>query len=190
MGSHGIDLPFWALKLRQPTTIEAKGNPEVASPYTNPHWLICTWEHPAIEDRPALELTWYDGIKRPESPEGHDLNRWGLGVLFKGEGGMLLADYGRHILLPAEKFKGFKPPKPSIPKSLGHHREWIHACKTGEPTTCNFDYSGMLIEHNLLANVAYRAGKKLQWDPENLKAINCPEADKYIRREYRKGWTL
>lgn len=111
-------------------------------------------------------------------------------MLFKGDDGMLLANYRSHQLLPAEKFKDFKRPEPSIPKSLGHHREWIHACKTGEPTTCNFDYSGMLIEHNLLGNVAYRVGKKLQWDPKNLKATNCPEADQYIQRKYREGWTL
>ena len=82
------------------------------------------------------------------------------------------------------------PVRTSIEPSLGHHREWIHACKTGEPTLCNFDYSGMLIEHNLLGNVAYRVGKKLQWDPENLLAANCPEADQLIRRKYREGWTL
>ena len=190
MGSHVIDLPFWALKLRQPTTIEAHGDPQPASPHTNARWMIITWEHPAIEDRPAVKLTWYDGVQRPESPEGFDLSKWGLGVLFKGDKGMLLADYRKHILLPQEQFKDFKPPEPSIKPSLGHHQEWIHACKTGEPTLCNFDYSGMLIEHNLLGNVAYRAGKKLQWDPENLKATNCPEADQYIRREYREGWTL
>jgi len=190
MGSHVIDLPFWALKLRQPTTVEAHGDPEVASPYTNPKWLTITWEHPATDERPAVKLTWYDGIQRPESPEGFDLSKWGLGVLFKGERGMLLADYGRHVLLPEDKFKDFQPPEPSIPTSLGHHKEWIHACKTGAPTLCNFDYSGMLIEHNLLGNVAYRSGKKLLWDPKNLKASNCPEADQYICREYRDGWTL
>ncbi len=69
-------------------------------------------------------------------------------------------------------------------------QEWIHACKTGEPTLCNFDYSGMLIEHNLLGNVAYRAGAKLQWDPQTLTASNCPEASQFIRRDYRCGWTL
>ena len=74
--------------------------------------------------------------------------------------------------------------------SLGHHAEWVHACKTGDPTLCNFDYSGKLIEHNLLGNVAYRTGKKLEWDAKNLKATNAPEADKFIRREYREGWTL
>ena len=190
MGSHVIDLPFWALKLRQPLSVETKGDPTPASPYTNARWMVINWEHPAIEDRPAVKLTWYDGIQRPKVPTGQNLSKWGLGILFVGDKGMLLADYGKHILLPEEKFKDFKRPEPSIPKSLGHHQEWIHACKTGEPTLCNFDYSGMLIEHNLLGNVAYRAGEKLQWDAENLRAKNCPQADQFIRRKYREGWTL
>jgi predicted dehydrogenase len=190
MGSHLIDLAFWALKLRDPLTCEAQGDPTPASPYTNPKWLIIRWEHPARGDMPPVKLTWYDGIQRPESPEGFDLNTWGLGVLFIGEKGMLLADYGKHFLLPEDKFKDFQRPEPSIPRSLGHHQEWIHACKTGEPTLCNFDYSGKLIEHNLLGNVAYRTGKKLDWDPDRLEARNCPEADEYIRREYREGWVL
>ncbi len=190
MGSHVIDLAFWALKLRQPTTVETHGDPTPASPHTNAKWIVIHWEHPAVEDRPAVKLTWYDGIQRPPSPEGFDLSKWGLGVLFIGDDGMLLSEYGKHILLPVAKFKDFKRPEPWIAPSLGHHREWIHACKTGEPTLCNFDYSAMLIEHNLLGNVAYRAGTKLQWDPEKLSATNCPDADPYIRREYRQGWTL
>ncbi len=190
MGSHVIDLAFWALKLRDPLTCEAKGDPSEASPHTNPRWMNITWEHPARGDMAPVTLKWYDGIQRPESPPGFDLKKWGLGVLFKGEKGTVLADYGKHFLLPEDKFKDFQRPEPSIPKSLGHHREWIHACKTGEPTTCNFDYSGKLIEHNLLGNVSYRTGEKLQWDPKNLKATNCPEADKFIKREYRKGWEL
>jgi len=76
------------------------------------------------------------------------------------------------------------------PNSPGHHQEWISACKTGSTTTCNFDYSGALTESVLLGNVAYRTGKQLQWDAEHLKAANCPEAEKLIRREYRKGWSL
>jgi predicted dehydrogenase len=190
MGSHVIDLAFWALKLKHPATVEATGDPSPASPYTNARWMVITWEHPAIDDRPALKLMWYDGVKRPPSPEGVDLNKWGLGVLFKGDNGILVADYGRYVLLPEDKFKGFQPPKPFIPRSRGHHQEWIHAAKTGEPTTCNFDYSALLIEHNLLGNVSYRAGKKLEWDAKALKATNCPEADQYIRRKYREGWTL
>ena len=103
---------------------------------------------------------------------------------------MLLSDYGKHVLLPENDFRDFKRPEPSIPKSLGHHAEWIHACKTGAPTTCNFEYAGRLTEANHLGNVAYRAGKTLEWDAAALHAPNAPEAEPFLRREYRKGWSL
>jgi hypothetical protein len=111
-------------------------------------------------------------------------------VLFVGKDGMLLADYRRRELYPEKKFADYEPPEPTIPRSIGHHKEWIRACKTGSPTTCDFSYSGPLSETVLLGNVAYRTGKKLQWDAKNLKATNCPEAQQYVRREYREGWTL
>ena len=103
---------------------------------------------------------------------------------------MLLADYGRHVLLPERDFEGFKPPTPFLKDSIGHHKEWIEACKTGGPTSCPFDYSGPLTEAALLGNVAYRAGRKLEWDREHLKATGCPEADRYIHHHYRKGWKI
>jgi hypothetical protein len=103
---------------------------------------------------------------------------------------MLLADYGKHRLLPEEAFRDFKRPEPSIPKSLGHHAEWVHACKTGAPTTCNFEYAGRLTEANHLGNVAYRAGKALHWDSAAMAAPGVPEARAYLRRDYRKGWAL
>ena len=87
------------------------------------------------------------------------------------------------------QWKTMRPPK-TIPDSIGHHQEWLTACKTGGPTTCNFDYSGALTEANHLGNVAYRVGKKIIWDAANLRATNCPEAAALIRREYRKGWKL
>ena len=188
MGSHLIDLPFWALKLRHPLTAEAEG--DVRKPETYPHWLKVCWEHPARGDMPPVKLFWYDGVQRPPSPEGQDLNKWGIGVLFIGDRGKLLADYGRRILLPKKQYEDFKAPAPSIPPSLGHYKEWLHGCKTGAPTLCNFDYSGALVENNLLGTVAFRVDKKLQWDAENLKATNCPEADKYIQPDYRPGWSL
>jgi predicted dehydrogenase len=189
MGSHTIDLPFWALELQYPTTIEADG-PLPVRAETYPDQLIVRWEHPARGSRPPLTLTWYDRHQRPKSPAGVDLNQWHLGVMFVGQKGTLLADYGKRMLLPESEFKEFHAPKPSIAPSPGHHEEWLQACKTGTPTLCNFDYSGTLIEHNLLGTVAFRAGKKLQWDPVNLKAVNCPDADQFIRRPYRAGWTL
>jgi hypothetical protein len=96
---------------------------------------------------------------------------------------MLLSDYGRYLLLPEDKFVGFTPPTPFIPASIGHHAEWLSACKTGAPTTCNFEYAGWLTEANHLGNVAYRSGKRLQWDAANLRATNCPDADRFVRRD-------
>jgi predicted dehydrogenase len=188
LGSHWNDLPFWALKLKQPTTVEAEGPP--VSPETAPAWLIVHWQFPSRGDLPAVQLTWYQGGKRPDLVAQGKVPAWGSGVLFVGERGMLLADYAKHVLLPESEFAGFKRPEPSIPPSIGHHAEWIEACKTGKPTTCPFAYSGALTESNLLGNVAYRVGKKLEWDPVNLRASNCPEADRYLRPEYRKGWSL
>ena len=188
MACHVMDLPFWALDLRHPTTVEAQGPP--VHPETTPNWMAVKYEFPAIGDRPALTLNWYDGDKKPEILAEHKLPGWGMGVLFVGEKGMLMADYSRRLLFPEADFKDFKAPEPTIPKSIGHHAEWISACKDGRPTTCNFDYSGALTETVLLGNVAYRVGQKLEWDAANLKATNCPEAEKYLRRDYRKGWTL
>ena len=189
MGSHLIDLPFWALELKYPTTVEAEG-PLPVRAETYPDYLTVRWEHPARGKRPPVKLTWYDGKQRPKSPDGADLQKWHKGILFVGDKGTLLADYSHWVLLPEADFKDFKAPEPWIAPSLGHHQEWLHACKTGAPTLCNFDYSGALVEHNLLGTVAFRAGKKLQWDAENLKATNCPEADRLIRPPYREGWTL
>lgn len=45
MGSHLIDLPFWALELGDPLTCEATGEP--CSDESYPHWLTARWEHPA-----------------------------------------------------------------------------------------------------------------------------------------------
>jgi hypothetical protein len=103
---------------------------------------------------------------------------------------MILADYGKHILLPEDRFKDYQRPAASIPPSLGHHQDWIHACKTGAPTTCNFEYAGALTEANHLGNVAYRTGRILEWDPVKLEARNVPEASRLIRRAYRPGWEL
>ena len=103
---------------------------------------------------------------------------------------MLLADYGKLQLLPEKEFEGFKPPEPTIPRSIGHHAEWIHAAKSGDPTTCHFEYAGQLTEANHLGNVAYRLGNKIEWDAANLKVTNAPEAEPLIKRAYRAGWSL
>ena len=186
MACHYMDLPFWALDLRHPTRCEAEG-PDV-HPETCPLGLVVRYEFPERNGLPPVKFTWYDGNKIPKKVAGHSVPS--SGVMFIGTEGEMFANYSAKKLFPADKFAGYQPPAPTIPRSIGHHAEWIKACKDGSPTTCNFDYSGALTEAVLLGNVAYRTGEALQWDAKNLKAVNCPAADQYIQKEYREGWEV
>jgi predicted dehydrogenase len=189
LGAHWIDLPFWALQLHQPLSAEAEGPP--VSSETAPKTLVCRWEFAArSDDLPAVKLAWYHGGKKPDLVTQKKVPAWDSGCLFVGARGMILSNYDKHLLLPEKEFADFERPKPTIAKSLGHHAEWIEACKTGKPTTCHFGYGGPLVESNLVGVLAYRLGRRIEWDPVHLKAKNCPEAERIIRREYRKGWSL
>ncbi len=188
MACHHMDLPFWALELGSPTAVSAEG-PEV-DPETTPAWLIVHYEFAAAAGRPPLTLHWYNGGKRPAYFAQNLLPSWGDGTLFVGSKGMLLADYGRYVLLPENDFRGCTPPPPTIPDSIGHHAEWIAACLSGGPTTCNFDYSGGLSEAVLLGCVAYRVGQKIEWDPKHLKALHCKAADALLKPHFRRDWKL
>jgi predicted dehydrogenase len=188
LGSHMNDLPFWALKLKAPRTIEAfgpKSDPDIA-----PASFHVTYEYDSREDMPPVRMTWYQGDDKPEPWEAGAIPKTRDGMLFIGTKGMILAEHQKHMLLPEKEFKDFKRPEPFLAKSLGHWAEWVHACKTGAPTMSNFEYAGWLTEANHLGGVAFRAGKKLHWDPVIMAATNAPEADRFIRREYRKGWSL
>lgn len=188
LGSHWNDLPFWALKLQAPLTVEASGPPphrEIA-----PASMSATYEYGARGELPPVKLTWYQGEDKPEIWKNGGIPKWGSGCLFIGSKGMILADYGKHVLLPEKSFEGFQRPSPTIPRVSGHHEEWLAACRSGKPCSANFEYSGWLTEANHLGNVAYRAGRKLTWNPKELKATGTPEADPFIRRDYRAGWTL
>jgi predicted dehydrogenase len=188
LGSHWIDLPFWALKLKSPSSIEASGPPPHAE--IAPASMQARYVYTASGDQPGLTLTWYQGTQKPEIWTRGGIPQWPNGVLFVGSKGMLLADYGKHVLLPEATFKDFTPPPPSIPKSIGHHAEWIHAAKNGAPTTCHFGYAGLLTEANHLGNVAYRTGKKIEWDHAAMRVTNAADADRFLRRTYRAGWKL
>ena len=144
-GCHYMDLAHWALKLRAPAVIEAEGPPVDA--VSTPEWCIAKYVYGAREDLPPVKLTWYDSGKQPELAERLTVQGKPLGQVFRsaqlfiGGEGMLVSDYNRHFLLPEDKFNGFTPPAKSIPASVGHHREWVEAIKSGGTTTCNFDYA-------------------------------------------------
>jgi hypothetical protein len=169
-------------------TIEASGPP--VHPEIAPATMSATYEYGARGDMPPVKLVWHQGEDKPALWTEGAIPKWTNGVLFIGSKGMLLSDYGKHLLLPEKQFADFKRPEPWIPRSPGHYAEWLECCKSGKAPSANFEYSGWLTEANHLGNVAYRAGKKLEWDAENLRARNAPEAAPFIRREYRKGWVL
>jgi predicted dehydrogenase len=189
LGSHRNDLPFWALKLKAPLTVEAhsetKVHPEIA-----PATMSATYEYGARGDMPPVKLTWYQGEMKPKIWTDGGIPKQNDGVLFIGEKGMLLADYFKYVLLPEKDFKDAKLPEKTLPRPTSHHGEWLEAIKLGKQASADFEYSGWLTEANHLGNVAYRVGKKIEWDAEKMKATNAPEADRYIKREYRKGWEL
>jgi predicted dehydrogenase len=193
-GCHYMDLVHWALDLRGPTAVEAKG-PKY-DPVSCPEYCFADYEYPARGQMPAVKLHWSDSGRQPEIAGKLMIGDKKAGEVFKsaqlfvGSEGMLISDYGRHVLLPEDKFAGFKRPEQTIPDSVGHHREWVEAIKTGGQTTCNFDYSGALTEAVLLGTVAYRSGRRIEWDAKNLKITNAPEAQQFVHKEYRKGWTL
>ncbi|HEV7282414.1 MAG TPA: Gfo/Idh/MocA family oxidoreductase [Pirellulaceae bacterium] len=186
MGCHYMDLPFWALDLKYPTHVEAEG--PAVHPETCPLGLTVRYQFPERNGLVPVKMTWYDGDHIPKEVAGQRVP--GSGVMFVGTQGKMFADYGSYRLFPQEKFAGFKPPAQTIPPSVGHHQEWIDACKNGTPTTCNFSYSGPLTETVLLGNVAYRTGKALDWNAASLEATNAPEAGKFVSKEYRSGWEV
>ena len=190
MGCHIIDAAFWGLDLGAPSAVEAESSG--VNEETAPKWSIVRYEFPARGERPALRFAWYDGGKRPapdltELPPERPLRD--NGSLFIGDKGKLLFERGNPLRLTPTP-KDFQAPPKVIPRSVGHYAEWIAACKGGAPPGSNFDYAGPLTEMVLLGNVALRMGRKIEWDAETLQVRQAPEAARFIRREYRQGWTV
>jgi predicted dehydrogenase len=190
LGSHWNDLPYWALKLDAPRTIEAFGldpHPEIA-----PASMTAVYEYAARGDLPACKLSWYQGMHKPQIWKEAGIPQWQNGVLFVGtKGRMLLADYSKNVLLPEADFKDFQRPEKFIPASPGQHQEWLLAMKNGTPTGSPFaTYAGPLTEANHLGNVAFRAGMKIAWDSAKMRVTNTRSADRFLSREPREGWQL
>ncbi|MEO6435165.1 MAG: Gfo/Idh/MocA family oxidoreductase [Tepidisphaeraceae bacterium] len=190
MACHIMDTAYWALDLRDPISVEAQS--EGGTSESPPLWSIIRYEFPATKARPALSMTWYDGKKKPpaeltggkESPEGN-------GVLIVGEKATMFAPYTQMpSLIDGEKHTSFKAPTTTLASSIGHFQEFVLAAKGGPRAGSNFDYAGPLTETVLLGNLAVRSGKKIEWDARSMTCRNVPDANQYVRREYRKGWSL
>jgi predicted dehydrogenase len=192
-GCHDLDAAFWALDLGQPNCVDAK-----PAGYTDaeiaPHGEICYFHFGPRGNKPPVRVTWYTGGLMPANPEelGTQGSLPGRGVLFVGEKGKMLCDGagGLPRLLPYEKTREYQKPAPTIPRSKGHHRDWLDACKGGKPASGNFDYASRLSEVVLLGVLSLRCRKRIYWDAANMKATGLAEADAIIRESCRAGWEV
>lgn len=192
-GAHTLDAVVSALKLGPPTSVEATscGN----TPEVHPLSAIVTYRFAHRPGMPPVKLTWYEGTRPPrpdDLEDGRKVPREG-GVFIKGSQGTIMAGvYGESArIIPEKRMQEVKQPPKKLPRVKGsHEQDWIRACKSGDPAGADFAYSGPLTETCLLGNVAKRVDGRIVWDAENLKVTNMPEANRYIRTEYRKGWEL
>ena len=196
MGIHNLAPVFSALKLGPPTSVHASSTPVFKE--SVPVAATVHYQFAARGDMPAVKVHWYDGGLLPARPEELENDRpldAEDGTIFVGDKGKILVrGWGGETpkLIPESKHRETTLPPKTLPRSIGHHAEWIQACKRGTPTESNFGFAGPLTEAVLLGSVAIRLGngEELQWDSANLKVPNAPEAEEFLHYKYRNGWSL
>lgn len=204
MGIHNLDTAYWALAPGTPTSVVVKdcspGLADARTKETAPLWSILELQFAAQKGKPAIRMTWYDGGKLP--PEelfmGEPLISKDGGSLVIGTRGTLFTrtwhggetDQDMFVLLPRKQFVGFTPPPATLPRTASHHHEWVEACLGVGKALSNFGYASVLTESLLVGNLALRTGKAIEWDSAGMRAVNCPEADPFIRPQFRTGWSL
>jgi predicted dehydrogenase len=193
MGAHLIDHSMWALDLGFPTTVET-----VSTPFNGATYPLATqtfYEFAARGAMPPVKMTWYDGGLLPRKPEElgeEELNKGG-GVLLVGSKGKLIHDtYGaKPRLLPHSLHESYGNPPKKLPRIPGedHEMNWVDAAKGKAQASCPFEYAARLTEVMLLGVVALRAGKKIHYDGAAIRITNVPQANDFLRRDYREGWS-
>ncbi|MEZ6063701.1 MAG: Gfo/Idh/MocA family oxidoreductase, partial [Planctomycetaceae bacterium] len=190
-GCHDLDSACWALNLKAPDVVEMHPAGYMDKDIA-PYGEIGYFDFSERGDQKAVRITWYSGGLQPprpgELPVGLELPR--RGVLFVGDRGILVCGGagGPAELFPESRRAEFTPPQPTIPRSNGHHRDWIDAIKGGPAASSNFEYGARLTEITLLGVASLRTGKRLVWDYDNMTAKGVPEAEVVLNGSYRPGW--
>ena len=192
MACHLMNTAHWSLNLSNPAVVTAFSDGKTVD--SAPHWSVIKYEFPELNGRPPVKVFWYDGGLMPPhtlmkgKPFPGDENN---GAIFVGEKGTLAAGYLKDpFFVDDAQQKSHKPPEKTMPRSIGHHAEWLEAIQGGPTPASNFDHAGPLTEMVLLGNLAVRTGRRIEWDHKAMKVTNDKEAQKYVKREYRSGWTL
>jgi predicted dehydrogenase len=191
MGCHILDPVFGSMALTAPKTVRSEGDAPNADSWgldVQVQYVFPGTKYTAD----TLTLNWYNGNKRPPKEVTALIGGRPLqdqGSIYLGTDGVLYSPYiAAPVLLPAEKFKDYKMPKPG---EDDHYRQFVEACRGNGKTSAPFDYSGPLTEMVLLGCLSTRFPKAtLEWDVANLKVTNVQEANQFVRRRYRKGWEV
>lgn len=185
MGCHRLSTVFKALQLGHPSRIEASSTKTSGEVY--PDGVLAHFEFPARGELPPVTLHWYDGGLKPSRPRDLEPGRAVGDTFYVGDNGTMMG----YRLIPDSKMQAFGRPKETLPRSPGHYKEFVDACRGGPPAGANLvDHGGLLSEVCVLGNVALRAGRKIEWDGPNFKVTNFPAANRFLHRDYRAGWAL
>lgn len=195
MGAHLIDHPYWALHLDRPTAVQTRHTPFNGA--SHPQATISYYEFAAREehDMPPVTLTWYDGGLMPPRPEGlpddQSLDPGGGGMLVGSEGILIHETYGDNPqILPTSRQQEVGDPPQEIPRiEVSHEMNWVQACKGEAEATSPFEYASDLTETMLLGVVAMRAGSRIEYDGDQGRITNVPEANQYLDRAPRQAWS-
>jgi predicted dehydrogenase len=179
---HSMNVTFRALKLGAPKSIDAQCSGFKGDAF--PSWSIIRFDFPASGGRGPVRLTWYDGGKKPPAALVEEKQLPDNGVIFVGRKGVL---YGG-TLLPKKQFTGYEWPKPAQEPYAEVHEDWLDGIRTGRRPGCDFAYAGPMTEAYLLGNISLLVGRRIEWDPVAFRVTNCEQANRYLKREYRKGW--
>lgn len=178
---HITDVVYWALDLQAPKYVSASGRRELTDDNAEtPNFLEVQYEFP------GLNVVW---SLNPQGPPGFE--NWGIGAAFQGTDGTIVTNYSEHkVIRKGKEVTDFKRPEPSIPDSPGHIREFLDSIKSRKLATCDVEYGHRLTKGGHLGNIAFRTGRRIQWDDAAERIVGDKEAQKRVTRQYRKPWKL
>jgi predicted dehydrogenase len=178
---HITDVVYWALDLKAPLHVAATGRRELANDNAEtPNLLEVQYEFP------GLSMLWN---LNPYGPPAFE--NWAIGAAFQGPEGTIVTNYGEHkVYRKGKEVTDFARPDPTIPDSPGHIREFLDSIKSRKLTTCDVEYAHKLNKGGLLGNIAYRTGRRIQWDDTKEQIVGDKAAQAYVTRPYRKPWKL
>ncbi|MCY7350103.1 MAG: Gfo/Idh/MocA family oxidoreductase [Cytophagaceae bacterium] len=174
---HIADVVWWGIQPKGLKTVSARGEAPEGSGDA-PKWIDVDYEFD------GLKLHWTSTAPNvPGAASRH------IGAFFEGEKGTLLCDYGsREITINGVTMTDVPEIPITLVRSPGHQQNFVNAVKTRTQPESNLEYARQMTMPMHLGLIAYRLGRKLEWNAKKEKFRHDAEANALLTREYRKGW--